>query len=146
MSCFRKKGWFCQNLLKFCGLKPIYGVKFEIKSHKNPCLGGEFYIMTKMCLGVNFKTFVHAWVHLHVWVVPLGTMCSCSEILNWQLLACCRTLQIECSKQQNGCGKVKALALKCIRGSTWTHYFIFLHLLFKWVKIFLPVFFFFFFL
>ena len=30
---------------------------------QNPCLGGEFCILTKMCLGVNLKTFVHACLH-----------------------------------------------------------------------------------
>ena len=34
-STFRgKRGWFCQNLLKFFRLKPIQGIKFEAKFHK----------------------------------------------------------------------------------------------------------------
>ena len=30
---------------------------------QNPCLGGQLCILTKMSLGVHFKTFVHACVH-----------------------------------------------------------------------------------
>ena len=32
--------------------------------------GVEFCILTKMCLGVYFKIFVQACVHMHMWVPP----------------------------------------------------------------------------
>ena len=32
---------------------------------QNPCLGGDFCILTKMCLGVYFKT-IHTCVHLYI--------------------------------------------------------------------------------
>ena len=45
-------GWFCQlTLLKFFRVKPTWGVKFEIKSHKS-LFRGDFCIMTKMCSGI----------------------------------------------------------------------------------------------
>ena len=46
---------------------------------QNLCLGGEFCIMTKMCLGVYFKTFVHACVHLQIWVPPPAVSTTCSD-------------------------------------------------------------------
>ena len=41
---------------------------------QNPCLGVDFCIMTKMCLGVYFKTAVHTCVHLHISEWPPGTI------------------------------------------------------------------------
>ena len=68
MSFSGKRGRLCQNLLTFFRLKTYLGVKFEEKSYK--ILGGDFRIMTKICLGVYFKTVAHAGVHLHIWALP----------------------------------------------------------------------------
>ena len=64
-----KKGWFCQNLLKFFSSQTHYGVKFEAKSHKI-LAWGWFLHHDLTCLGVYFKTVVHAFLHLHIWVAP----------------------------------------------------------------------------
>ena len=61
-----KRGCFCENLIKFFRLKLTNGVKFEGKIQQSPCLGVDFCIMTKMCLGVYIKTVVHTCVHLHI--------------------------------------------------------------------------------
>ena len=57
------------------------------KIQQNPCLRDDFCTMTKMCLGIYFKTVVHACVHLHSWVTPLHTyiLVSC-ECLNYNEL------------------------------------------------------------
>ena len=78
-----KRGWFCQNLLKFFRLKLIWKGS---NLRQNPCSGGEFCILTKMCLGVYFKTFVNACVHLRIWAPPpprdVHTPSSNLELLN----------------------------------------------------------------
>ena len=49
------------------------------KIPQNSCLGGEFCILTKMCLGVYFKTIVQACVHLHIWVAPWNVRAVCKN-------------------------------------------------------------------
>ena len=74
---FQEKGG---GFVKICSnsLDSTYlGGQIWDKIPQNPCLGGEFCILTKMCLGVYFKTFVHACVYLHIWVSgPPGNNCD----------------------------------------------------------------------
>ena len=60
------KGEFKSAYNRVC----VLGVKFEAKIPQIPCLGGEFCIMTKRCLGVYFQKLLFTYVHLHIGVPP----------------------------------------------------------------------------
>ena len=74
-----KRGLFCSRMCK--AKKKNSFVKIYSNSldsnlfrgsnlRQSPCLGGDFCILTYMCLGGYFKTYVHSCVHLHIWVPP----------------------------------------------------------------------------
>ena len=80
MPCFKKKGVVLSKLNSNSLDSNLFRGQIWDKIPHKPCLGGEFCILTKMFLGVYFKTFVHACVHLHIWVAPLGSLCSWCSI------------------------------------------------------------------
>ena len=75
-----KWGGFVKIYSNSLGSNLFRGSNLRQNIPPNPWLG---VIWTKMCVGVYFKTFVYACVHLHIWVAPLGKICVsiCKDIL-----------------------------------------------------------------